>query len=552
MVPMRGRSLAPILALVILAIAVHATALSGFWLYDDPILLIESILQPLHKTFFDPAEYSHLATHTFTPLLLVSFKLDRALHDLDPSVFYAHQLVAILIAAVLLYFLLRRYVSDLYATAGAAVFLTTWAAVYAARTLMIRHYVEGFVFALAALLAWRRSKVLAAFFYLLAMLSKEVYAPIPLFFICETTYEWRVAGGGWRVGPPGTGHPLPAKIVRDLAAPAVAAIVFLVWRWRMTGLTGTYSELLAPQPNLAALPRTLWVHLTGPEAPLWAQSVWAVCIVIALVLFVWRFRAHAVAFLAVSVIVLLLPLLPLTGNFEWRYSFAFVSFATAILTLTLGMSGKRWAIAVLAIVLITTVSTSIRQRRYYEQLTRNGIALEGRYVWTQPPTAPALATRSPAWYIGGLSWLRKHDHRGDSPGAVFSAYAITTGMTDPARMVAVQDGRIVPITATTRFGTPADWERARMQFDPAAPLSVEFALRNHDVQWRVGPAAARFVFLTDPGYTAIPIPPTGTNRVPEAREQQFFRIVREEADGRWTVSPTLPVPAEGAVTAWRR
>lgn len=91
-----------------------------------------------------------------------------------------------------------------------------------------------------------------------------------------------------------------------------------------------------------------------------------------------------------------------------------------------------------------------------------------------------------------------------------------------------------------------------MQFDPAAPLSVEFALRNHDVQWRVGPAAARFVFLTDPGYTAIPIPPTGTNRVPEAREQQFFRIVREEADGRWTVSPTLPVPAEGAVTAWRR
>ncbi|HEX9407065.1 MAG TPA: hypothetical protein VF975_07090, partial [Thermoanaerobaculia bacterium] len=79
MVPMRGRSLAPILALVILAIAVHATALTGFWLYDDPILLIESILQPLHKTFFDPAEYSHLATHTFTPLLLVSFKLDRAL-----------------------------------------------------------------------------------------------------------------------------------------------------------------------------------------------------------------------------------------------------------------------------------------------------------------------------------------------------------------------------------------------------------------------------------------------------------------------------------------
>src|SRR5690348_3476696 len=34
MMPMRGRSLAPILALVILAIAIHVTALSGFFLYD--------------------------------------------------------------------------------------------------------------------------------------------------------------------------------------------------------------------------------------------------------------------------------------------------------------------------------------------------------------------------------------------------------------------------------------------------------------------------------------------------------------------------------------
>jgi hypothetical protein len=188
MVPMRVRSLAPILALVILAIVIHATALSGFWLYDDPALLIESILQPLSGTFFNSSEYTHLAAHTFTPLLLVSFKLDLLLHDLDPFVFYIHQLVAILVAAVLMYFLLRRYVPDIYATAGAAVFLMTWSAVYAARTLMIRHYVEGLVFALAALLAWRRSKTLASFFYLLAMLSKEVYAPIALWFICERFY----------------------------------------------------------------------------------------------------------------------------------------------------------------------------------------------------------------------------------------------------------------------------------------------------------------------------------------------------------------------------
>jgi hypothetical protein len=544
---MRGRSLAPILALVILAIAIHATALSGFFLYDDPMILLESIRQPAREVLFDPSEYAHLSATSFTPLLPLSFKLDLLVHGLDPQIFYLHQLLAILIAAVLMFYVLRRYVPDLYATAGAAVFLTTWAAVYAARTLMIRHYVEGLVFALAALLAWRRSKVLAAIFYLLAMLSKEIYAPIPLLFICDSLYEWRATSSGRRAGLRATRYPLPALIARDLIAPVVAALIFLAWRWRMTGLTGTYSQSATPAPNLPALPRELWIHLTGPGAPAWVQVVWAIWIVVALTLFIWRYRLRAIAFAAVVLIVTLIPVLPVTGSFEWRYSFAFV--ALLVPTLILAASQAR---ALVAVVLIATVFTSIQQRRDYEELTRRGIAVEGRYVWTQPPTAPTLAATAPAWYIDSLRALRKWNHRGDSPSAVFSPYAITLGVANPARMVAVDRGRIVAITATTIFGTPGDWQRARTRFDPAAPLSVQFALRNHDAQWRLGPPAARFVFLTDPEFSAIPLPAAGENRVPEPRERQYFRIVREEANGRWTASPTLPVPAEGAVTVWSR
>ncbi len=534
MKPMRGRSLASMLALVILAIIIHVTALSGFWLYDDPVLLVEAISQPARAILFDPAEYSHLSATTFTPLLLLSFKLDLLLHGLTPKVFYAHQIVAVIIAALLLYLLLRRYVPEIYATAGAAVFLTTWETVYAARTLMIRHYLEGLVFALAALLAWRRSRILAAVFYLLAMVSKEVYAPLPLFFICQSWHE----GRSWR------------EIARELVPPATAAIIFLLWRWFMTGLTGTYAAI-GPAPHFSALPRALWAHLVGP-GPLWPGVIWGVCIAVGLALFVWRYRLGALAFLALSLIALLLPLLPLTSNFEWRYSFAFVAFGVGILTLAVGMSGTRWAIAVLAIVLLTTVTTSIIGRRYYENLTRNGIEQEGRYIWTQPKSAPALAATSPAWYLDGLAWLRRHENRGESPQAVFSRYAITVGMIDPSRMVTVDRGRIVPISSTSLFGMPSDWQRTRMQYDGAAPLSIEFALRDHQAQWRLGPPAAHFIFLTDPGYTAIPIPPSGNHRVPRARERQFFRIVREEENGRWTVSPTLPVPYEGAVTVWRR
>src|SRR5881296_4658119 len=88
--PMRGRSLAPILALVILAVAIHFTALSGFFLYDDPMILLESIRQPAAEVLFDPVEYAHLSATSFTPLLPLSFKLDRSIHGLDPRVFYIH------------------------------------------------------------------------------------------------------------------------------------------------------------------------------------------------------------------------------------------------------------------------------------------------------------------------------------------------------------------------------------------------------------------------------------------------------------------------------
>lgn len=535
---MRGRSIAAMVALAVVAVAVHGTALSGWWLYDDPQLLIEAIRQPLLASLFDPAEYTHLAAHTFSPMQLLSFKLDLLLHGLDPRLYYGHQLLAMATAAILFHLLLRHYVPDLYAALGSGVFLMSWAAVYATRTLMIRHYVEGLVFALAAMLAWRRGGrwiILAAALYLAAMLSKEVYATIPLFFICQS----RFARKPWR------------EIARDCIAPAAAAIVFLAWRWYMTGLIGGYAQSIGER-EVQNLPRALWWHLVGPVSS-WASIGWAASIAIAIFVFLRQHRARALAFMAVSFLAMTLPILPVAANFEWRYSFAFVAFLIGTLTVAVGTSGRQWPIAILVVLLITTSISSIQQRRYYEALTRKGIEAEGRYVWTQPRSAPVLAARSsPAWYIGGLGWLRKQEGRGDGPQAIYSRYAITVGGMDPARIVTIDDGRVVPLTRLGVYGSSADWDNARKQFDANAPLAIEFGLRDHDAQWHLGPPGARFVFLTDPGYSAIPIPPAGRQRVPAAREQQFFRIVREEDGGRWTVSPVLPVPAEGAVTVWQR
>ncbi|MCU1232006.1 MAG: hypothetical protein JWO97_4890, partial [Acidobacteria bacterium] len=104
----------------------------------------------------------------------------------------------------------------------------------------------------------------------------------------------------------------------------------------------------------------------------------------------------------------------------------------------------------------------------------------------------------------------------------------------------------------TSFGTPAEWERERVAFVKDAPLNITFSLAHHDASWRLGPAGGEFTFLTSPGWTAIPIPPEGSRRVPAARERQWFRIRRAAPDGSWTMSPVLPVPSEGETTLWKR
>jgi len=499
---------------------------------------VEAIREPAPSVLFNPSEYEHLSTLTFQPLLLLSFKADLLLHGLDPRLFYAHQVAALIAGAILLFLLLRRYVRDLYAAVGAGVFLASWVSIYAARTLMIRHYVEGLVFALGALLAWsygRRWIVAGSVLYLLAMLSKEVYAPIPLLLICQE----RAAGRSWR------------EIARELVAPSIAAAVFLVWRWTMTGLTGGYASA-ALGGGAPRFGRAFWNGITG-NAPPWAQIVWGLAIAMALGAFLVRTRLRGAAFLAATAIVIALPLVPLIHRFDVRYDFALMAFGLGALTIAAGMSRFRWAVLIPIALLVTTVIDAVPQRRNYETAMRLGMAQEGRYVWTEPPGAPTLFATSPGWYLGSLAWLRQYDHRGSAPPFVFSKYAITADDVDPGRAVAIgPSGAPAPLTSTSIFGTPAEWQRARAKRDPNAPLSVDFSLRNHDARWNLGPPGGRFVFLSVPGYSAISIPAAGAQRVPIARERQYFRIVREAEDGSWTVSPRFPVPLEGGSLTWSR
>jgi len=161
---------------------------------------------------------------------------------------------------------------------------------------------------------------------------------------------------------------------------------------------------------------------------------------------------------------------------------------------------------------------------------------------------------APEWYTGSIAWLRRWAGRGEAPRVIYSQYAITAGAVDGARVVTVlpNTGQLVPLSQTTTFGTPGQWQGDAAQRNDALPLTIDFSVSAHNAHWNLGPPGGNFTFLTDDGYTAISIPPSGERRVPAARERQYFRIRRDDTTGRWTISPRLPVPFEGERTIWHR
>ena len=243
MEPRAGNSrillVAPALLLFGLAILVHLDALHGWWLSDDPQVLVQAMRYSPAAILFDPPSWRYLSSSSFTPLVTLSFALDLVLAGLRPAFFYAHQLVMIGIATVLLFLLLAKGGRVLIAFLGAATFIVLPATFNAAGSLMIRHYLEGLVLSLLALLFWipsgeeRRSlrrTIVPALLYLAAMLAKEFYAPLPLLMI-------------WIDYVKGV---TPRRTAVRILPTAVSAVVYIVWRTIMLGSGVATGRLLLP------------------------------------------------------------------------------------------------------------------------------------------------------------------------------------------------------------------------------------------------------------------------------------------------------------------
>src|SRR5207253_531232 len=125
-----------------------------WWMYDDAYLIRMLRSTTLAATLHDRAFYAQLGRPIFNPLLMVSWKLDLQRFGLNTRALYFHQLIALAVLSVLLYALFRLWSSRVASAAAAVVFLIAGPTLVVEPELMLRHYIEGAVFATAAVIAF--------------------------------------------------------------------------------------------------------------------------------------------------------------------------------------------------------------------------------------------------------------------------------------------------------------------------------------------------------------------------------------------------------------
>jgi hypothetical protein len=537
----------PAIGLILLGLILHESALQAWWRYDDPQLLLHALRFSLLEIFFDPAAYQQLAAHSFTPLLPLSFLIDYRIGG-TPFAGYLHQLLMLVAGALLLDRLLRRYVEPRFAFLGAAAFLAIWPVVYAGRTLMIRHYVEGLVAALIALILWSRrdqsglrigprsgmaKEWLAAVFYLVAMLQKEIYAPLPLLLLVQSRANGEDA----------------TTMLRRLIAPGIAAAVYLTWRVAMLGSLGGFGRPMVPG-DLLMLPLELARQLAGPAAVVFQLIFWGLLLLFAVTIR-RESRVRTAQTAAALVIIAFLPLITLGGALEWRYTFGVAVLGAAAFALAAGRSTLPSTLrSVIGFVAVgALIVAAFPNARAYDAIARVH-EMEGRYIWTAGEGAPALlAGSSPGWYLSGLAELRRLESGSSSPFFVLSTIPLALGEIDAEDVVFIDGSEREPVSATTLSGTI---ERERAALDESLPFSIELARRSNLLLWDLHPLDVdEWSFVTMPHYGVYEILPSGRRAIPATPDERTFRIRAGTAD-RWSITPPLMLPEEGGTTSWSR
>ena len=535
-----------IMLLLLLIVLLFHDAVSGYWRYDDTFILWHALNSKGLSAFYNPSVWQQLSAANLTPWATFSFKVDLKLAGISPQFFYIHQLFSLGLVAIAAYALCRQWVSTFWAWLCVCLFLVGAPVAVVANQLMTRHYLEGMLFALLAMLAFvlalRQQRlawaVAGALAYALATTAKEVYVPLVLLVF---------------VIPPFNNFSLRLR----LAVPYVCvAVLYVFWRQYMLGVTlGGYVETSAitgfPVVEILRSAARLPEFIFGPGWR-WPTLLAAAAVVAASIA-----NRSLFPLACALVVVVFAPLIPLfaagllTTADRLLFVFWFVASMTSVLAISRSatfISSNKIAQYVVGgtvclILAAFAFNQSVAASRGFADVNRE-YDVHGRFIFradARDAFVPTQLIVNNYWYVASLCDIKRR-----------------MGMACPQSLirglpVRSDFERLYVYDPTQKAMADISYRRndeiARIKWvDSLRPLSV-WLESNESLRWRFGPYDNGHYYIASPRYGRYHFQKSGLLRI--GLSDLSFYIQYESPEGWITSSPLLHV-RRGQSVDWQR
>lgn len=217
-------------ALCIFALALHQSALGGFWRFDDGYHLEFAAKYAPWQYYFQPSVTVLQSNANVTPYNALFYDINLSLFGMSPQGHYAHMIFLLALIACATYHLIRLWQSPAISLLAAGLFLAGIPTLYVGQQLMTGHYVMGLLLTILCLYSFTQGvrhrhyglNLLGAVFYLGATTCKEIYVPIVLFLFAVPVGDIR-------------------ERIKALLPYLGVAIFYTIWRFLILGqFTGGY------------------------------------------------------------------------------------------------------------------------------------------------------------------------------------------------------------------------------------------------------------------------------------------------------------------------
>ncbi len=506
----------------------------NWWSADDPQILKHAITFHWSEFFFSPSAWKTLSPSNLTPWISASFKADYILFGLQPLPFYIHQWLSAGVALVLFYMACRRWFPPFASGAAVACLMLSRPILEAGLLLMVRHYIEGLAFSLAAVLCFlhgskhRLLKYAAGFFFMLACTAKEIFVPLPLVLLL-----------------------LPTAHIKTRISEAWPMLLVLpaytFWRlWMLQGFGG-YGFAVGWH-DILRLPEIV-LNLIG-FGSLWQYGVIAAVLAVWLMNSSWQWKL----FICLLLGAVIAPIMPVAGFMTERYVLL-PALLTGILVGWAVTQALQWGIGSLKGCLLLTAGMILLVSLWWGNLvhwqknvrgTLNQMQVEGEYLLQNGSSASLIINPSgPSWYYGGLEWLRENVlklHSG--PRVIFDDYYLITEPFDAGSYLYYTFNRTT--RTMERIDNPeALFDKLHESIKNQAYLSLQMSFSNGVLTWNFGPWPQGNYAVIHEG-VSIELPRQGKASL-MLFEDLIFKLRYTSPDGWRTYSPSLTFQIESGL-----